>query len=288
VDFEQKVCGVFSPVHTFNDHAVVFTVNAQHMRPCLPLLSPVVTTTRSPFFIFNLLNMVVYLLLVQLFIRLLQERRNNFHIVFLAEFAGNRAENTCTTNSPAVEQNHCVVVETDITTICTTNFFFGANDYRFETVPFFTLPAWKGILHCHHYLVAKRSISSAGTTQYTDNENFASRRCCLQLSVVIRSVSFFYLFVDPRIRLKLFFLCSPNFQSACKHYGSYPRRLISPFSTLQPSLQRFNLLSGRVSMIRTLSPTPHSFLVMSHEFLGVLHELTIFRVHEFWFQRSPR
>src|SRR5690606_16157148 len=146
------------------------------------------------------------------------------HELLFAQLLGHGSEDACTLHlSCGIEQHHGVVIEADVATVLTAGLLLGAYDHGLMHGALFGATVGHCGLDAYHDRIADACITACGTTQHTDAKHF------LGTAIVGH--------VQPGFLLDHRFGCF------------YLAR-----STTSTRRQRFCLLIGRVSMMRTVSP----------------------------------
>ena len=99
-------------------------------------------------------------------------QRYNFH-VYSTELTCDGAEDTAAAEfTGIVEQHTSIVVETDIGTVSAADFLLRADNYRIGNRTFLDIATGNRTLNSDNDLVAYTGITTAGTAENTDAEDF--------------------------------------------------------------------------------------------------------------------
>ena len=108
-----------------------------------------------------------------IFLKNFRRQRNNFHIN-CTKLASYGAKNTAATKlSSVVQQYTSIVVEADVRSICTTNFFLCANNQSFRYCTFFQFACRDDIFYSNDYNITDTCITTTRTTKHTDAKSLA-------------------------------------------------------------------------------------------------------------------
>src|SRR5579875_794628 len=167
--------------------------------------------------------------------------RNDTHKVSLTQLAGYRAKDTCASWVVARRDNDsCVFVETNMRAIGARVFFRHAHHDRVDNLTLFYLPVGSGNLDGGFDNIPHLSIPLARTAHHPNAHNLfrtgvvGDLQACLWLNHDFSSSS----------------VVSSKGSASNSLTGTTPL----PRLTISISRQRFNLLNGRLSSIRTVSP----------------------------------
>src|SRR5690606_32198502 len=194
--------------------------------PSLPFASPAITLPLSPFLMPSFGLLLCFLSIISEHFRC---QRNDLHELFLPQLACNGTKNPRAARLILVgKQYRRVVFEADVRTVPASYFLRRAHNDSLRYRSLLHLAARHCRLHRNHDLVAHGSIALTAAAQNVHTENLFS-------SAVVGHVK-------------------PGFRAyhipvslSCNYFA---------FSTISTRRQRFFLLSGRVSMILTVSPIP--------------------------------
>src|SRR6185436_8006647 len=173
----------------------------------------------------------------------LRGQRDDLHVLLLAELARDGAEDTGGAGlALIVDQHHRVLIEPDVGAVLPAGLLHGANQDRLGHVALLHLAGGDRILDGHHHGVADSGIAALAAAQYPDDQRLPG-------AGVVRDF-------DDRFLLNHGFLFRRPRGSPLHPYG---RALCPPRyfarSMISTTRQRTVLASGRVSMMRTVSPT---------------------------------
>src|SRR5512141_869839 len=151
----------------------------------------------------------------------LRRERHDLHVPLLAQLARHGAEDARRARLPGVvDQDGGVLVEPDVGPVLAADLLRGAYDDRLGHVALLHLAGGDRVLDRHHHGVAQARVAAAAPAQHPDHERLAGSR-------VVR---------DAQYRLLL-------------DHGYFA------LSTISVTRQQTVLATGRVSMMRTVSPT---------------------------------
>lgn len=103
----------------------------------------------------------------------LRSEGDNFHEVFIAEFAGDGSEDTSAARGFIFFDNDGgVFVETDIGAVGSAKTFFRANDDSFNDIAFFDLTAGSGGFNGGNDNVADIGVTAEGAAEHANTHNF--------------------------------------------------------------------------------------------------------------------
>src|SRR4051812_24897086 len=189
--------------------------------PSAPLSEPAITLTVSPFLMFKL----GFFLLWSLFWAMSQHlrcQRDDLHELLVAQLAAHGAEDAGAARLAVLAEDHRgVLVEADVGPVAPAPRLHGAHDDRLDDVTLLDVAAGDRVLDGAHDDVADAGVATSRATEHPDAQDF------LGTGVV----------GDLESRLLLDHLAR---------------------SRICTTRQRFVADRGRVSMIRTRSPTPQS------------------------------
>src|SRR5690606_9140065 len=166
----------------------------------------------------------------------LWRERDDAHEALLAEFAADRTEDAGAPRVAVGLQDHSgVLVEPDVGAVGPPPLLDGTDDDRLDDLALLHVAAGDGVLHRRDDGVPDPGVATTGSAENADAQDL------LGTSVV----------GDLQSRLLLNHFCLP--------FGASGAWAYLAFSRMATSRQRLVALSGRVSMIRTRSPTPALF-----------------------------
>src|SRR5215471_9795501 len=263
--------------------------NARETVPCLPLSLPVMIKTVSPFLIFILARwrgffsfcfVAIFFLgfytgdhmtgdhvagghkgphststpLPPLqYLEHLRRKRSYSQEVSIAQFTGYRAEDTCASRVVASGDEHCrVIVEANMRTVGSHILFCYTYYHRIHDLTFFHLSIRCSLLDRGFNNIPYLGITFGRTAHYADTHNFFCASVIgdfqTRLRLNHRDLSFTYSTVSPESSPAG--VKSGSASASTSSTGTMPLLAL----TISTRRQRFVLLSGRHSSMRTKSP----------------------------------